>query len=508
MYNKRSSASQRIVTEAKALAALLTNMKTLIREDSMLSEVAHTVPYFRLFDISTRNLTTFLNELRIEIIVALLDEAERKKEEKGTLDIQEQELDPKYVSSATIDHLVHRTKTGGTLKGGAKDRHMKNGSKQKKRKHKRVAKSRNRVNYNEIRSAISKELLKSAGFILPFDMNFWKRIALKLSWPRSKLSQSVHRLYTIWEENRGNVRSVLEAKETLHTSQEPPNSLPEEKTMIRVWKRFRKVKRYTDEDRSDEHNDDANRNDQEIDDLNRRDGYNDDANRNDQEIDDLNRSDDYNDDAYRNDEQNDDPFRNYEQQSDAETPFAERRTRNKGIKKIPFLIQDNEDLVSKEKDKFRKDDGQESVDCVDTNIEKSAHSSKKDYDDLDETLDSYPQHHTHYVDLSTECKPIVAAQQDNEDLEYEEKYNFRKINEQEIFTTESKPRKDKIQFFNRVLPKKVSFVFPKKAWIRLKRTQRGRCFVRGEWQKPVLKIVRESNPYCSFNFQYHRVHPY
>lgn len=39
----------------------------------MLSEVAHTVPYFRLFDISTRNLTTFLNELRIEIVCNVLN---------------------------------------------------------------------------------------------------------------------------------------------------------------------------------------------------------------------------------------------------------------------------------------------------------------------------------------------------------------------------------------------------------------------------------------------------
>ncbi|PIK49395.1 putative poly [Apostichopus japonicus] len=59
--------------------------------------------------------------------------------------------------------------------------------------------------------------------------------------------------------------------------------------------------------------------------------------------------------------------------------------------------------------------------------------------------------------------------------------------------------------FVRCLPKCVNFSFPREEWHRLKETQNGRCFGRGEWQKSVLEIIKKSNPFCSFKFSSHRV---
>ena len=61
------------------------------------------------------------------------------------------------------------------------------------------------------------------------------------------------------------------------------------------------------------------------------------------------------------------------------------------------------------------------------------------------------------------------------------------------------------EIFNFQLPECASFCIPSETWCQLKKTQRGRHFARGAWQHIFVNRIKESNPYCSFVFKYHKV---
>ncbi|KAJ8038089.1 hypothetical protein HOLleu_19067 [Holothuria leucospilota] len=141
--------------------------------------------------------------------------------------------------------------------------------------------------------------------------------------------------------------------------------------------------------------------------------------------------------------------------------------------------------------------GDECCDPTSVNVDLDAGGTSSTFSDVSHAIDSK-------VSVNTPKEYRIHLSKCNESIFNDQSYCVTSDTLNSLSSVGETAYHDDDLFIRR-LPKHVKFIFPSTEWTRLKKTQKGRCFGRGEWQKSVLNIVKKSNPFCSFKFNFHRV---